>query len=79
VASILPFIRKSGAVFDDNALVRMGAAFDAACRELHDSGQPAIVYEVLAGRIIEAALQGTLDEAKLREVALAAFKGQKRN
>jgi hypothetical protein len=43
VASILPFIKKSGIVFDDHATKIMGEAFDAACRELHDKGQPTIV------------------------------------
>jgi len=33
----------------------MGEAFDAACEELHDKGQPIIVYEVIAKRIIDAA------------------------
>jgi hypothetical protein len=58
VASILPFIKKSGIVFDDHATKIMGEAFDAACRELHDKGQPTIVYEVIAKRIIDAAGNG---------------------
>ena len=37
----------------------MGEAFDSACKELHDQGQPTIVYEVIAKRIIEADLKGT--------------------
>jgi hypothetical protein len=53
VASILPFIRKVGAVFDDSVTQIMGEAFDDACKELHDTGQPPIVYEVIAKRIID--------------------------
>jgi hypothetical protein len=33
VASILPFIRKSGAVFDDRVTQLVGEAFDNACRQ----------------------------------------------
>ena len=43
MASILPFIRKAGTVFDDRVTAIMGDAFDRACKELHDSGQPPIV------------------------------------
>jgi hypothetical protein len=41
VASILPFIRKAATAFDDHAARLMGEAFDAACKDLHDKGQPA--------------------------------------
>jgi hypothetical protein len=50
VASILPFIRKAGGVFDDRVTQIMGEAFDSACKDLHDTGQPEIVYEVIAKR-----------------------------
>ena len=58
MGSILPFIRKSGAVFDHYATEAMGLAFDTACKELHDKGQPQIVYEIIAKRIIDAAKNG---------------------
>jgi hypothetical protein len=73
VASILLFIRKSGTVFDDRVTEILGIAFDSACKELHDRGQPAIVYEVIAKRIIDAAAQGERDPVQLRNIALAAF------
>ena len=46
MASILAFIKKAdiGAVFDDHATKAMGQAFDDACKDLHDRGQPSIVY-----------------------------------
>ena len=53
MAAILQFIGKSGAVFDDNATQILGQAFDAACKALHDRGQPPVVYEVIAKRIID--------------------------
>jgi hypothetical protein len=73
VASILPFIRKGGTVFDDRVTEILGVAFDSACQELHDRGQPAIVYEVIAKRTIDAAAQGERDPVQLRNIALAAF------
>jgi hypothetical protein len=73
MASILPFIRKAGAVFDDSATQIMGEAFDDACKELHDTGQPAVVYEVIAKRIVDAAKNGERDLARLRNAGLAAL------
>ncbi len=73
MASILPFIKKSGIVFDDRATRILGEAFDAACKELHDKGQPTIVYEVIARRIIDAARNGESDPVRLRNVGLAGL------
>ena len=73
MASILPFNRKAGTVFDDRITEIMGEAFDSACKELHDSGQPSIVYEVIAKRIIDATRTGERDPARLRNVGLAAL------
>jgi hypothetical protein len=73
VASILPFIRKAGNVFDDRMTNIMGQAFDSACRELHDTGQPAIVYEVIAKRIIDGVRNGERDPVRLRNAGLAAL------
>jgi hypothetical protein len=73
MASILPFVRQSGAVFDDTVTALLGDAFDAACRELHDKGQPPIVHELIATRIIEAARKGERDPGKLRDAGLSAL------
>jgi hypothetical protein len=73
VASILPFIRRAGGVFDDGVTKIMGQAFDGACKELHDTGQPEIVYEVIAKRIIDAARNGERDLVRLRNAGLAAL------
>ena len=40
MASILPFIRNKFH-FDDEATRLLGEAFDAACKGLRDTGQPA--------------------------------------
>jgi hypothetical protein len=75
VASILPFIRHAGFVFDDHVTLLIGEAFDLACKELHDTGQPSIVYEVIAKRIIDAAKNGQRDLDRLREAGLVALGG----
>jgi hypothetical protein len=59
--------------FDDEATRIMGEAFDAARKELHDTKQPAIVYEVIAKRILAAARKGERDAERLRDIGLAAL------
>jgi hypothetical protein len=71
MASILSFIAEG--VFDDATLRVMSLAFDAACKELHDVGQPLIVQEVMALRIIAAAHRGERNVTRLRDIALAAL------
>jgi hypothetical protein len=73
VASIVPFIQKAGGLFDDRVTQIMGEAFDRACKELDDTGQPGIVYEVIAKRIIDAAKNGERDLVRLRHAGLAAL------
>ena len=72
MASILPFIRDKSD-FDDEATRLIGEAFDAACRGLRDTGQPLVVREVIAKRIIKAAMKGERDPARLRKAGLAAL------
>jgi hypothetical protein len=57
-------------VFDPEALAAMGQAFAAACKALDDTGQPQIVREVIAERIVAAARTGERDPARLLEAAL---------
>jgi hypothetical protein len=54
--------------FEPEEIAAMGEA--ATCKELHDTGQPQIVREVIAIRIIAAAKRGELDPLRLREAAL---------
>jgi hypothetical protein len=72
MAMILPFIR-AAADFDDETTRLLGEAFDAARAALRDKGQPEIVYEIIAKRIIEAAKKGERDPTRLRDVGLAAL------
>ena len=40
---------------------------------LRDTGQPLVVHEVIAKRIIKAAMKGERDPARLRKAGLAAL------
>jgi hypothetical protein len=71
VASIIQFIRIRSD-FDDEMTRIMGEAFDAACKALHDTGQPFIVREIMAKRVIDAAKAGERDPTRLRDIALMA-------
>ena len=71
MGSIIPFVPRG--IFDDDATKVMGEAFDAACRALHDTGQPDVVHEVMARRIVAAARKGERDVKRLRDAALAAL------
>jgi hypothetical protein len=75
VSSVLPFLPRN--VFDDAATRLIGQAFDAACKELHDTGQPELVHEVMAKRIIAAALEGERSLTRLRDIALAGLEDAK--
>ena len=65
VGQILPFVPR--VVFDDADTRIMGEAFDAACEEVRDAGQPPLAREVMAKRIIDAARAGERDVKRLRE------------
>ncbi len=74
VASIIPLIPRN--VFDDRITLIMGRAFDAACKELHDSRQPDLVHEVMAKRIIAAAQK--VNVMRLRDIAVAGLRDAKK-
>jgi hypothetical protein len=71
MAGILPFFR--GAAFDYDATRAMSEAFDRACHCLYDLGQPDLVREIIARRIIEVARRGERDPDELCERALQAL------
>jgi hypothetical protein len=72
---IRPFVR-SGA-FEPEVIAAMSEAFEAACKELDESGQPKVAREVIAARIIAAARIGEHDPVRLRAVALGERPGEK--
>ena len=59
--------------FDPEAIEILCNAFARARQSLHDTGQPEIVNEILAQRIIALAKQGERDPDKLSESALKAL------
>lgn len=73
MASIRAFLKPSDGVFDDHATRVMGEAFDAARKALHSRGQPPIVVEIIAARIIAAASKGERDPIQLRNAGLAGL------
>ena len=72
MASILPFIR-TRVDFDDEATRLMGEAFDAARASLDGQDEPELFYEIIAARIIGAAMKGERDPIRLRDIGLAAL------
>ena len=67
--------------FGPEAIAAMGDAFDAALKELQDTGksdvQSDVVREIIAGRIIGAARLGERDPARLRAAALSGAIGRR--
>jgi hypothetical protein len=72
MGQILQFIRP-GQAFDPAVFDTVDKAYDMALAALHDGGQPCTVREVIAKRIISAAMKGEHDPARLCSAALAAF------
>ena len=70
-ATVVPFFRDSA--FDPETTLVMGKAFDRACVALKDYGQPDLIKEIIAKRIVEVAQPGERDPDRLRERALQAL------
>jgi hypothetical protein len=58
---------------DAAAAASLFEAFDLACKDLHDTGQPEIVREVIALRIVQIAAAGERDPVRLSAAALASL------
>jgi len=57
--------------FEPEAVAAMSEAFEAACEVLQDAGEPEVVREIIAKRIVAAATVGERDPVRLRAAALA--------
>jgi len=68
VSRLADFI--SGTAYDSDAIQVMAEAYDSVLKELHDRGQPQIVLEIIAKRIIELAAIGEREPARLCETVL---------
>jgi hypothetical protein len=62
-----------GADLDVGTIHLLTLAYEKARKSLHDRGQPSIVREVIAARMIEAARSGERNPDKLCETALMAL------
>jgi hypothetical protein len=62
--------------FEPEAIVAMSKAYEASLKELHDTGQPELVLEIIAERIISAAGTGERDPVRLRKAALPWLAGE---
>ena len=72
MGQILQFLRPTD-VFSPEAIQTLIKAYDMALASLQDRGQPDVVREVVAKRIIEAAQKGVVDPASLCADALSAL------
>ena len=68
MTNILQFVGPAS-TFDPATLMVLGDAFDRARASLHNTGQPPVVYEIMAGRIMVAAMNGERDLDKLCQIA----------
>jgi len=68
----MPICSFPGVFFEPEVIDLMSEALDAACKVLRHAGQPKVVREVIARRIIAAASIGERDPVRLRAAALAA-------
>jgi hypothetical protein len=67
-----PFVPPfSQASSDPRVINVMGKAYDKACKMMHDKGQPHLVQEVIAGRIIEIVTAGERDPDRICERVMA--------
>jgi hypothetical protein len=65
---ILSFMQEGR--FEPEVIAAMNEAFEASLKELHDTGQPKLVLEIIAERIIAAASSGEHDPVRLWKAAL---------
>jgi hypothetical protein len=72
VMTILPFVRPE-TTFDPDAVAIMSSAFDAALASLNDQNQSPTIREIIAKRIIAAAMKGERDPERLRQEAINAI------
>ena len=71
---IRSFIELGG--FEPETIAAMSEALEAAFKELQDTGEPDVVRERIATRIIAAAKLGERDPARLLEAALRKSTGR---
>jgi hypothetical protein len=71
MAAIVALFQNAG--FDPETIEIMARAYEKARKALHDNGQPQVVHEVIAARILAAAKTGERDPDRLCRSALVAL------
>ena len=71
MGDVTPLFREAN--FSPEDIAALSAAYEKARRALHDKGQPDIVNEVIAKRIIRLAKTGERNPERLAAAALAAL------
>ena len=61
-------------VFGGATFPNIGRAFDLACKELNDAGQPDVVHEVSDQKNLTAARRGERDVKRLRDAGLTGLR-----
>jgi hypothetical protein len=65
MATIIPFPKHAGFDADADTTKAMGEAYDAACKEMNDTGQPDLVKEIIAKWVVDIAATGERDPKRL--------------
>jgi len=71
MGTILDLFRQAG--FDPETVKTLGDAYEKARKSLHDTGQPQIVNEIIAQRIVALAKKGERNPDRLCAGALTAL------
>lgn len=71
MSKVVPLFQRTD--FDPEMIATLALAYERARKSLHDKGQPELVQEIIAARIIAAAKSGERDPDKLCERALVAL------
>jgi hypothetical protein len=66
-------LKTRGVSFSPEEIETMAAAYSAVTENLHDRGQPELVNEIIAKRIIELGKSKALDSKEMADRVLASF------
>jgi hypothetical protein len=72
MANVINLFRDNA--FDPETVSLLCAAYDKATKQLRDTGQPPLVSEIIAQKIIKLAQSGERDPERLCDGALGAIK-----
>ena len=73
MGEIIPFMIPGSGSLDPETTAVVVRAYERACAELHDTGQPPVVRDVIARRLIEIAGRGERDVEQLWRAAFESL------